>query len=193
MMLAYYGLQSRAQVAQQVPAIRHMTSRGCPAPDALPVHLSPITGDNLHTRMGAQPGGNGGSLAVRKEIDNSVPLQIHDDGAVGAPSAPRPLVDADHTRRGGCGGGGRANHPQQGVRAERHREAPGQTGASLSSQRQAKMTLHIPEAPGPAGVGGSDRGHSFAEGAPLAGWIGAGEPPQAQAQENGPSLPGQVR
>lgn len=45
------------------------------------------------------PGLDGGDLAVGKHIDDVVPLQIADDGAVAMPALPCPVVDAGQARR----------------------------------------------------------------------------------------------
>ena len=84
------GLNSLSKVAQQVPAIGNLGRAWSALADAIGIGAGAIAGDNLDARAVTQPGGDGGSFAVRQQIDHLVRLKVHQHRAV-LPSAPIPL------------------------------------------------------------------------------------------------------
>jgi hypothetical protein len=128
-----------ARVLHQVPAIGHLCRVGQRPGDGRAVAAAAVTGDNLDPGTIGQPGLDGGGLAVGKDINDPMPLEVADNRSVAMPALPRPVVDADNPRcrlrdhRPG------ANHPQQGVLAHRHQQPPGEALAGASAECEAEM------------------------------------------------------
>src|SRR5687768_9359787 len=89
--------------------------------------------DNLHLRMTAQPRGHRCGLAIWQEIRDAVLLQVDNDGAVGPPLAPRPLVDADYPGHGRRGRRTVADDPLQGIGADGDGQSLSQTRPGFSA------------------------------------------------------------
>jgi hypothetical protein len=67
---------------------------------AIGIGPGPVTGDNLDTRVLAQPSRQGLGLPIRQQVDHPVALQVDQDGAVAVTTAPRPVINRQHTRGG---------------------------------------------------------------------------------------------
>ena len=93
------GLDSLAEVAEQVPSIGDLDGIRGTLPDAIGVGAGMIAGDDLDARPVPQPGGNGGGLAVGQQIDHPVGLDVDRHRAVAAPAPPGPVIDSEDTRR----------------------------------------------------------------------------------------------
>jgi len=87
-----------ACVLEQMPAISDLNRLGPALGGAGAIAAPAIAGDDLDARTRGQPSGDRRRLAVRQQVDDLPPLQIADQCAVPMALAPRPVVDADHTR-----------------------------------------------------------------------------------------------
>ena len=88
-----YGIEHRlAEVAEQVPSVRHPYSVRRSLSRALRIGASPVAGDDLHARMALQPIRQGAQGAARQQVDRSISLQVQQNGAVPTASAPSPVV-----------------------------------------------------------------------------------------------------
>jgi len=87
---------------------------------------------------------------------------------------------------------GRACHPQQRVRADRHGQAFGQALACLAAQRQPEVALQVAQPLGPACGGRCGAGQAFGKALPRAGQVQAAKPPRMDVQRYRPTLPGQA-
>src|SRR5512135_3207323 len=77
-------------------------------------------------------------VAVRQQIDDTAALQVHDNGAVSLPLAPRPVVDADEPWRRQWAVSELLDAAEPRVGAGRHGQAPGETGAGFAAQRRSQ-------------------------------------------------------
>jgi hypothetical protein len=93
------GLNSLSEVAQQVPSVGDLNGRWGALADAIGIGARPIASDNFDARAIAQPICDARGLTVRQEIDHLVCLKVHKHRAVAAAASPRPVVNAEHTRR----------------------------------------------------------------------------------------------
>ena len=80
-----HQFQRLGQVLQQVEAVRHLHRPGSAAAGALGIGAGAVTGDDLHTGVGAQPGGERAGLAVGQQRHRAAALEVHQHGAVGVP------------------------------------------------------------------------------------------------------------
>ncbi len=101
------GLDSLAEIAQQVPSIRDLDGVRGTLANTIAVGSSTIAGDNLNAWMVPKPRGNGCGLTVREQIEDFVLLEIDQHGAVAAAPPPRPVIDPKHAR-------GRFRHRRRG-------------------------------------------------------------------------------
>ena len=104
-----------------------------------------VPADHLDPGMGLEPRRHGVRVAVGEQVDDVTAFQVHDDGAVTLPLAPRPVIDP-HDPRGPC----RLvleplDPPQQCIGAGGHRHACGEAGAGLTAQGRADVRLGLPE------------------------------------------------
>jgi hypothetical protein len=102
-------------------------------------------------------------FAVGHEVDDVAPLQVHDDGAVALPLAPRPVVDPHDARRRPRYVLELLDPAEQRVRAGGHGDEHGETGAGLAAQRIADGLVGPPEAVGRPGVLRSETGEALGE------------------------------
>src|SRR5262249_14965419 len=65
------------------------------------VRPRPVAGDDLDPVVLTQPLDQGGGGAIFEEVDDATPFEVDQYCAVGLALAPRPVVDAEHPRRGG--------------------------------------------------------------------------------------------
>jgi hypothetical protein len=99
------GFQRLAEVLDQVKPVHHLRGLGRPPANTVGVELAPVATDDGDRRMLGQPDGDGGSRAVRQEIDDPMGCQINEDGTIPMASPPRPLVHSDELQ-----GQGRGDH-----------------------------------------------------------------------------------
>jgi hypothetical protein len=67
-----------------VPAIDHLLGTRSAFGGSAQVFGRAITADHFHARMTQEPAGKGVGASVRKEINRSMTLQIHQDRAIGS-------------------------------------------------------------------------------------------------------------
>jgi len=124
-----------------------------------------------------------GRGAVRQEIDHTVPLQIHDNGAVIVSLALRPIVHANDAGRFGLIRQGQAaNQPQHGGGARRHRQPRQQPRTRPTAQGHAGPALSLGQSMRAPGEGRHQARQAFSEGPAGAGCVAAIEAVYAQAQ-----------
>jgi hypothetical protein len=88
--------QGVAHVCEQVPAIGDLGSLGRTLPGAVGVDAGAVTGDHLDAWVTLKPAGQGRGRAVWQEVDDTVLLQVAEDGAVALPAPPCPIIHAQH-------------------------------------------------------------------------------------------------
>jgi hypothetical protein len=86
-----------AEVSPEVPSVADLYRVGQGAADGLGVGGRAVAAHDLETRMLAQPGLQGGPLAVGQGRDGSAGLGIRDDRGVAVAAAQGEVVHADHS------------------------------------------------------------------------------------------------
>jgi hypothetical protein len=139
------ALHGVTKVAEQVPSVGDLNGIRRTLPDPVGISARPITGNDLHARMLAQPGGDGCGFPIGQEIDDGVRLKIHHHRAVASAPLPRPVVDPENPRgRSGClAASTRQCRANERVRAGRNREPIRKARTSLTAERQRQVSLYI--------------------------------------------------
>ena len=137
------ALHGVTEVAEQVPSVGDLDSIRRTLPDPVGIGARPITGDDLHARMLAQPRRDGCGFPIGQEIDDGVRLEIHHHRAVAVAPPPRPIVDSENPRgRSGCLAASTSQcRADQRVRADRDREPIRKARTSLTAKRQRQVSL----------------------------------------------------
>ena len=76
--------------------LRVRRARGCTAG----VVSVAVPADNLYARVCGEPLGQGRRQAIRKHVNDLVPLQINEQGAVGLPAPETEIIDPEDAWRG---------------------------------------------------------------------------------------------
>ncbi len=87
-----------AEISPEVPSVADLHRVGQGAADGLGVGGRAVPAHDLDTRVFAQPGLQGGRLAVGQDRDAPAGLGIRDDRGVAVASAQGEIVHADHPR-----------------------------------------------------------------------------------------------
>jgi len=96
----------------------------------------PVPADDLHSRVGWQPRGEGRSGAVGQHIDRAAGLDVDQDRAVVVSTAQREIVHTQNARGWSFRVGQGPDQAQQGHSADRCGQTAGQSRAGASAQRQ---------------------------------------------------------
>ena len=106
-------LNGFGQVVPQMPPIRHLDGQRRTFCRTLGIAATAVPADDLHARVGVQPGAEGLSGPLGEHLDGPVGVDIDQHRPVDMPFAQREVIDAEHQRspaaRVGCG----ADQPQQ--------------------------------------------------------------------------------
>jgi len=184
---------SGAAVLQQVPPVGDMNHTGRAAATAISVAGTTITGDDLHTGMGLQPGRKAIRLTVGQQIDDGTAFQVHENRAVALPSFPRPIVHPEHTRRrGGHDRCATTDEAEQGRTAHGRADPLGQARARLAAQRQADMVLQAAQARCPLRIRPGNSGQALGEDAVCAAGPSAAQPAHPHFDLHAAALPRQI-
>src|SRR5690606_14993251 len=97
-MAAHSLAQCVPQSAEQMPAISHLNSVWRPAPCSIGIKAGAIACDDLNPRIAPEPAGYAVRVAIGKQIQNAIALQIADDRSIALAAAPCPIIDADNGR-----------------------------------------------------------------------------------------------
>lgn len=92
-------LDGITEIAEQMPAIRNLHCVGSALTNAIGISASTIAGNDFDAGLTAQPAGDSGSFAVRKQINDLVRFQVYEHGAVAVSALPGPIV---HPEDPGC-------------------------------------------------------------------------------------------
>ena len=151
------GVDGVAEVAKQMPPVRHLHGIWRTLPGTIRIGAGPVAGHDLDAGVPLEPSRQGLGLAVRQQVEHAVPLEVDEHGPVAMAASPGPIIDPEHAH-------GRprlrrrvvpACHPQQRVGAGGHGQPRREPGAGLAAQRQAEVTLQVAEARGPAAAAGA--------------------------------------
>lgn len=129
-----------AEVVEQVPSISDLDRVGRAGARTVGVGAGPVSADDLHLGMVAEPLGQRVGVAARQDLDRTVGGHVDQHRAVHVPTSEREIVDAQHRYRADDWLRHRAEQTEQGVSTGRHPQRRGEPG------------------PGPAGHRHRDRG-----------------------------------
>ena len=121
-----------------------------------------------------------------------MPLQVHEDAAVGATAAEGEIVHAQDAWRGPSRGGETTDAREQGVAADRDAELPQQPCARFAAEGECHTREPAGAGAGASCMGSDEGGEPLGEGAPRAARIGAEEPTHLDAQGDGQTVDGQI-
>lgn len=128
-----------AQITDQMPTVDDVLGLWRAQCGAARLRHGAITAEDGDTRMGPEPGGKRVSRAVGQEIKRPMALQVHQQGAIGAPATHGPIV---HAKDGGRRHGRirqLADKAQQGIGAGEEMERGPQPRPGLAAQRKPKL------------------------------------------------------
>lgn len=184
------SLESLANIAKEVPPIDDLTGVGSSGPNAFGKDFGAIASDDLDGRMSFEPVRQRAGIAIGKEIDDLVSLQIDDHRSVSPSAAPGPLVDADDTRLCGWKNVMEADKPQEGISARVHPKTAGQPFASFTAKCQTQMALDIPQSFGTTRVRAGSSFEPLRECTSTAVRVSTDEAANLNTKANRLSLPG---
>jgi hypothetical protein len=147
------------------------------------VHTAPIPADDLDTLMRPEPLGESFAQAFSEQVDDLLPLQIHQDRAITLAFF-QAQSSTPSTRTGGIGGG---------ETALRHVKIVREAFSSLSPDRESDRAQRVQEACGPAGVERRQISKALGEQTQNTGRVGTKEPTHPEAQDHLAPSAGQVR
>src|ERR687897_68765 len=87
-----HSLDDIGQVLEQMKAISHLHCAWSSTSDSFGEGPGPITGDELESWLGFQPGGQSRSRSIRQQVDNFVRLEVDQDGAEYVSLPLRPVI-----------------------------------------------------------------------------------------------------
>jgi len=194
MMAVDHGANGVAEIAQEVPAIRHLDCIGGTLADAVCIRARTVTGDDLDPGVLTQPHCECLGLAVWQEFHDRVAFEIDEDGAVAVPSPPRPVVHPKNLwdRRRRLGDYRLGGHPQQRVGADWDGEPFGQSRGGFAAKREGDVTLENAEPGRSTRRHWCNRTQLFGKGLPGTCWIEASETPCGDPDGGRASLPRQI-
>ncbi len=139
-----------------------------------------------------EPLGHGVRRAIRQQGDGLAALQVDEDRAVGVAFAQRPIVDAEHLRRGGVSLWLPAEEAQERVPADPQVPRVAEAYPGFPPQRDAERHQALGQAQGTARPGGRNGGQAFGEDAARAGAVAAAPFAHAQLKAHTILRPGQI-
>ncbi len=186
------ALDSISHVLHQVPAVGDLDGSGRTLHNSIGISAGAVTADDFNARMCAQPCGERYSLAVRQQVNRAAAFEVNEDGAVAMPASEGPVVNAEYAWRRMFFGDGLTDAPQQGVGTRRHSKFSRHSCSCLAADGETDEFKRRGEAGSLTGVMSHDRGHPFAEDAPLAQIVEAAKTARVKFQSNGDSLPWEI-
>jgi hypothetical protein len=162
-----------------VPAVGDLRCPRRAHADAFRVSARAVAADDSNIlAVLPQPGGQCLAGAIRQQVDNPAAFEIADDGAVALVTPPGPVIHAEDARRWRDGDAARANQPQQGIAADRHRQPASRSRPRLTAKGKADLLLDVAQPHGARCLGPRDV-QAFGEDAALAREAGTTETPGA--------------
>jgi hypothetical protein len=181
-----------AQVAKQMPAICHLNRLGRASAGTLREVARSVATNDANRRMSFQPGSEGLSFGIWQHVDGLVAFQIHDQGAIGAPFAQRPIIHSNDLwfwRWWECV---LALQAQQGRGTDGHADLMAQVRARLGAKPKDQLTELCNEPFGAPRKGANGCPKALDKDFPYTRRIGAKEPPHMHAYLNHMPGPGKI-
>lgn len=186
------AFQGFSQIFQEVPPIGRLFGVGRSQSRAFCIIAPTIPADELHRRMGDEPGGEGEGFSIWQEVDRHPPFEVKQDRAKAAASAKREVIHAQNTRRGRSRYRHGAHQAQERIRTARQTQMLGQAGSSFPSQREGDLAeglLHVERL---AGRGSGEARNLLSEGAPWTGQAETTEPTDLEREMHPTTPDGQI-
>jgi hypothetical protein len=86
------------EVLPQVEPVRDLDSLRCPGPGPVRIGTRAVSANDLCSRVGGQPVGQGPGVAALEQVQRRAGLAVNDDGAVVLAAPDREVVDPNHPR-----------------------------------------------------------------------------------------------
>jgi len=169
-------LHGIAQVAKQMPAIRNLNRLGRASARALREVAGAFAANHANGGIGLQPVCEGLSFGIGQHIDGLVAFQIHDQGAVGATFAQRPIIHPNDLWFWRWCERVLALQAQQGRGTDWHAELLAQARSCLSAEPKDQLTELCTEPFGAPRKGANGWPKALDKDFAFTGWIGAKEP-----------------
>ncbi len=180
------------RIHHEMPAVGDLHRRRRAGANALGVSARAVAADNSNALpVLPQPGGQCLAGAVGQPVDDTVALEVANDGAVAVTTPPCPVIPRDDAGRRCDLAAARADQPPQGITADRHRQPSGQARARLAAEGAANLLLDLAP-PQSAPRFGLRKGQALGEDAAPAIAVRAADAPEAEVQVEDTPLPGQV-
>jgi len=135
-----------------MPVINDLSGFGRGFCGCLSVRRRTVPADDFDTRMIVEPLLYGFGIAVRQEINDIAPLQIHDNRSVPLPSDPGPVIDPNKTGRRRRFLVEPPDASEQRVWAGGHGEDTGEAGVGFTAESQPNRTADSAEAVSRMGI-----------------------------------------
>jgi hypothetical protein len=181
-----------AEVAQQMPAIGYLYGTGRSTPGAVGIHAGPVPCDDLNPGMPLQPTRHAAGVPVRQKIDHPITLQINDNRAVSRSAAPRPIIDANDTRRKRRINMSSSDQPQDRIATDWHRQFAGQSRTRFTPGCQSDGQLAFSQSHGAPCPRPHCFRHSFRKYNCLAFGFGTAKSSSSQPEFHDPTIPWQI-
>src|SRR4051794_35487253 len=187
-----HAAQRLGRIHHQVPAIGDLDCLRRARADAFSVSARAVAADDSNAlAVLPQPGGQCLAGAIRQQVENSAAFEIADNGAVALAAPPSPVIYAENARRRRNGGIARANQPQQGIAADRHRQSTSQSRPWLAPEGKTDLLLDFAQPRGAPCLGRRNV-QALGEDAASALQARAAEAPDTDLQFDNAPLPRQI-
>jgi hypothetical protein len=123
-----------SEILEQVEAIRNLDGAGHSSLDGVGVLTAAVAADHFDVGVLSEPRGERFGAPVRKDVHQSVVLQVHMDSAPATPAPEGEVIHAQDPRRCRAFEIERTDVPQQGVAGDRHAEFVKKPRSGLTSE-----------------------------------------------------------
>jgi len=180
------ALEEVATVAREMEAIGDLDRGRGTLACAAGVVATAIAADELRLAVLLEPGGQGVGGAIREDVDDAVPLQVGQDGAVVVPVSEREIVDAEHSLGRERRLGQRPHPPQQRRPADPDAGAPCEPHPRAAAEGQPEILQASLQRAAVAGVPRGEPRGLLGEGPARTAGIPAAEAPHPQVDRHPP-------
>lgn len=162
-----------AHVGEQMPTVGDLYGPGSTEAGATGVFGRTVPGDDFDVRSLQEPAGQRRRGAVRVEVDDAMPIQVHHNTAVAAALPHGLVVDADVNEGWRVRHRHRPDEAQHRGPARWHVQVRQEPRPGSAAADDADPPLRFGQPTRPPGPRRDEIGRSLGEGAPRAAWVGA--------------------
>lgn len=168
-----------------MPAVCDLLGLRGSGTSALGVGAGPVTADDLHLGVGAQPRGQRLGISAGKYVKRSAGLQVDQESGIGIVLAQSEVVDAQDTDSRGTRFQQRAQEIQERVLGDLDLQRRSQTSAGAARQTERDRHEHASQQRRVAGVPAGQPGDLLGERHCLTTGVEASEPAHRQLDHDG--------